>query len=324
MVLLRPLILCVSSFIVLPPVSVVQFRGLDCGTLHRTSKEHFLRIDTAVDCDSKAYQHFVVVAALLILLYQCMLAFLALVLYKHRDRLDPVTVSTEPAARAEQRDQDPTIAHLRFLFRDYKCEFFYWEIVDLLRRQILICGVPFLAHVSMRATAGTLISFAGFIVYRELKPYRVPGNALLAMVAQVVLFLVYLAGLLQTTGVMDDTGLGDVEVGGLLVLMVILVAGLAVGLGVRKSMLKKRRQRKWVRPLRHETSARAATPALPCACSCTACACPVLIGPPIPAALQPGTRSLPIFAAPGTRRDPRCVGLHAGQVPVHAARAQDE
>lgn len=118
-------------FVVLPPVSVVQFRGLDCAALQRTSDEHYLKIDTEVDCSSAEYKRFFAVNCFFILLYQSALLGAAWALHAHRDKLDPVTIEDDPKARAARRNQDPSVSHLRFLFRDHKCRFYYWEIVDM-------------------------------------------------------------------------------------------------------------------------------------------------------------------------------------------------
>ena len=43
------------TYLVLPPVSRTQFQSLDCITI---SSGRYLRIDTAIDCESEAYKSF--------------------------------------------------------------------------------------------------------------------------------------------------------------------------------------------------------------------------------------------------------------------------
>ena len=99
----------------LPTVTQVQFKGLNCLTLE--SEKRYLRVDTAVECSvdhSPDYLLLLVFTLPLIILYQSVPLLWAYQLYKNRARLNP---PIEDAGRAyERRARDHDVAHLNFLF----------------------------------------------------------------------------------------------------------------------------------------------------------------------------------------------------------------
>lgn len=106
-----------------------------------------------------------------------------------------------------------------------------------------------------------LISFVGFIIYRELKPYHDTSNTLLATTAQCVLFIVFFVTLLSSTDTIETLGMNDLELGSVLLLLTLSVAALALGLGAVHYQEKQKRRRQWVRcPVAPETCRSAPPP----------------------------------------------------------------
>ena len=57
------------TYVVLPTVSSLQFRAMDCQTMPHDGSS-FLRVDSAIDCNTPSYKFFSTVVALGIVLYQ--------------------------------------------------------------------------------------------------------------------------------------------------------------------------------------------------------------------------------------------------------------
>lgn len=57
------------SYLVLPPVAMKHFQALDCIPFNHDGSS-YLRVDTAIDCDSSSYQAFRTAVLLFLVLYQ--------------------------------------------------------------------------------------------------------------------------------------------------------------------------------------------------------------------------------------------------------------
>ena len=98
----------------------------------------YLRVDTAIECSSTegAYPMLLGFTIPLIILYQSIPLVWWYSLRTNRTRLNP---PVEDAIRAhERRAKDRSVAHLRFLVTDYRCGMFYYEVIDMYRRIILL------------------------------------------------------------------------------------------------------------------------------------------------------------------------------------------
>jgi hypothetical protein len=118
------------TYLVLPTVSQVQFKGLSCATL--ASGERYLRVDTSVECNFQTSADFRLILACdipLIILYQSIPIVWAWLLYTHRQRLNPPV--NDPRRAYELRAKDDSIAHLSFLVNDYSCALYYYEVIEM-------------------------------------------------------------------------------------------------------------------------------------------------------------------------------------------------
>jgi hypothetical protein len=96
----------------------------------RRSGGSYLRADTHVSCDDASYQRFAYVDGLLIALYQASLLTSAYLLYSHRARLNPPSIK-DAQLRELARARDQSLNPLSFLFEDYRCEAYMFEVVDM-------------------------------------------------------------------------------------------------------------------------------------------------------------------------------------------------
>ena len=170
------------SYLVLPSVSMTQFRGLNC--VEFESGHAYLRVDTSVWCDTESDDYNALLGAdvPLIILYQSIPILYAVLLFKSRRRLDP-GFRNELAAR-RKRGRDKALAPLRFLFEDYVCGQWGFEIFDMWRRIAMVGLLPF-APLDQRPIIGCGLAAMSLSVFQEVQPYHDPATNALAVAAQV-------------------------------------------------------------------------------------------------------------------------------------------
>ena len=87
------------------------------------------------------------------------------------------------------RAQDESLAHLSFLFKEYRTPCLYMEPLELLRRAFMIGLVGFCGeHAPTKSAAGVLVALLFVFVYRELSPFSDRLNSLLADVSMWMTF----------------------------------------------------------------------------------------------------------------------------------------
>jgi hypothetical protein len=171
------------SYMVLPPVLSQLLQVFDC---IKISQHYYLRSDTAVDCGSDEYLSFRGVIIMFFILYQLIPLTLLLLLYNKRTSLNPPTSNHDPNLAMFIRDNNQELASLRFLFKDYKCNKWWFEIADMYRRIVFVGIVPLVSpNPSTRASFGCMLAIMGVAYFREEQPYRVEFTNTIAHIAQV-------------------------------------------------------------------------------------------------------------------------------------------
>jgi hypothetical protein len=172
------------SYLVLPPITSKQLQNLDCITLY--SGETFLREHTVIECDSDEYKHFRIVLILFIIAYQAIPLFWITQLYMSRRELDPVTSNHDENLALYIRDHNEQLSPLKFLFVDYRCSKWWFEVVEMYRRIAFIDVIPLLsAKPATRASIGCILAMISVAYFREKQPYRVEFTNVIANIAQV-------------------------------------------------------------------------------------------------------------------------------------------
>jgi hypothetical protein len=215
-------------YVVVPPVSNIQFKALSCMKLE--NGDSYLRADTSIDCNSDGYAFFRNVDIILVLIYQSMPLLYIVLLLRVRDRLQPAASSSELALQL--RDNDEQLASVRFLFQDYQCAWWFFEVLDMYRRIIFISVLPLLGRDNVgRAYSGVALSLLSCIYYRESTPFRMPYTNFLAVVAQYVILLAYMAALLLATDSLGVIGMSDFVLGILLCVTNVFIVLAAIHFG---------------------------------------------------------------------------------------------
>lgn len=176
--------LLLLSYLVLPAVSNKQLQVFDCITLE--SKKTYLRSDTSIDCESNGYVEFRGIVCFFIALYQLIPVTWMAILLRKKDLLNPPVSSHDKQLGLFIRDNNPDLCLIRFLFIDYKCSKWWFEIAEMYRRIIFIGVVPLVsANPGTRASFGCVLAILSVAYFREEQPYRVGFTNVIAHIAQV-------------------------------------------------------------------------------------------------------------------------------------------
>jgi hypothetical protein len=218
-------------YIFVPPVANTQFKALDCQELD--NGDSYVRTDTSVDCNSDGYKEFVIYDSILIVIFQSLPLLYIILLCRVRDRLRPKTAN--PNLALEIRDHDESLKSVQFLFKDYKCNRWYFEISDLYRRIIFVSVISLIdSKSSTRAYAGCGLALLSTIYFRELTPFRVEFTNFLAVVAQYVILLAYMAALMIGTDSLSKFNVSDFWLGLILSSTNFLIVFMALFIGWRR------------------------------------------------------------------------------------------
>lgn len=117
--------LLLLTFLVLPVVSLKQFQGLVC---YKVAGNHYLEVDTSIDCSSDEYVTFAIIDLLLVACYMMIPIIWLCVLYRWRALLNPPT--SDPRLAQYLRSQNEELKPFKFLFAHYQPRFYYFEVVE--------------------------------------------------------------------------------------------------------------------------------------------------------------------------------------------------
>ena len=94
----------------------------------------YLRVDTAIECSSSSadYRLLLLCDLPLICIYQSIPIMYWRALQGNKAALNPPIEDPERAYAKRAKDQ--SIAHLRFLFSDFRCSQYAYEVIDMYRR----------------------------------------------------------------------------------------------------------------------------------------------------------------------------------------------
>jgi hypothetical protein len=172
------------SYLILPPVTNKQLQVFDC--IELDSKERYLRTNTTIDCKSSDYLSFKYVIIILLCIYQCIPLCWFTLLYQQRASLNPDTSSHDEKLALYIRDNHAELRPLKFLFVDYKCSKWWFEIADMYRRIAFIGVLPLVSPRSeIKSSFGCILAILSVAYFREEKPYRVRFTNFIAHIAQV-------------------------------------------------------------------------------------------------------------------------------------------
>jgi len=209
-----------------------EFPEADGGT------RRFLYKDYAVDCDSARYNFYIPYALLMILIYPIGIPlFYSVMLSKQKHVL-----SDEEAVKREASADFPTIGHLTFLTQAYKSKYFYFEVLECVRRLLLASVVGMLpADGVVAPTFGILLCFVFLYVFIDFRPYRNEDDSNLGIILQYSITLFFLAGLLAKVNVTTNMAPSEATLFGYALMVILLLGPFMILADFVKSLLFRRK-----------------------------------------------------------------------------------
>jgi hypothetical protein len=122
----------VLLFAIFPVEATTTFRFFSC---RHYDEQHLHVFDYSVDCDSDRYRVYTGYAVLMVVIYPIgILAMLAALLYVNRARIRRSEATYDRASDAGHRWYEGGSHKFRLLVRDYRREFFWYEVFELFRK----------------------------------------------------------------------------------------------------------------------------------------------------------------------------------------------
>ena len=190
----------------------------------------FLGADPSLECGTAEHSGLVAYAVLMLLLITVGVpcTFGAL-LWRNRARIDPPC--KDEMTKQRVRSQDRSVAHISFLYKDFKSSCMFMEPIELVRRMFLVGAVGFCGQTAETQSAvGAFVALLSIFLYRELEPYSDRLTNLLANVAMWMGFITFLSAFIIET---RPFGYEDNVLGGVLFAFFGLVISVAVHCATR-------------------------------------------------------------------------------------------
>ncbi|KAL3923801.1 MAG: hypothetical protein SGPRY_004112, partial [Prymnesium sp.] len=159
-------------FLAYPIVSRVAFDGFSCykftsGNSDKGSEE-FLKADVSIECGTPKHHDVEVIASLAIAIYPVgLLVLVAMLLFAARHAICNDTPTRLSRATG-------------FLHREYQPHLFWWELVEMLRRFVLVGLLVLYQDTMMQLIVGSLLSAMFLLLQVQASPYKEANDNLLA------------------------------------------------------------------------------------------------------------------------------------------------
>jgi hypothetical protein len=179
--------LLVLGYFIYASANTIFFQTFNCQQIDSAS---YLRNDLSIDCSDPAHKSCTAFATIMVFFFSVGLpAMYLLLLLPHRKGF------LGQSGRSQAALSDVKILH--FFYADYKGEFYYWEILECLRK-LLITGVA--VAIVPGSLIQLVVSLAVIAVYAVavalFRPYRTARDNTLALVLYAMLSITLLIGLL--------------------------------------------------------------------------------------------------------------------------------
>ena len=210
------------TYLVFNSVSTTIFKTFQCGPVGGDTTE-YLRSDQSINCDSPDHKISQADAIAMIFVFPVgITSFYFYVLVKNRKEL-----------RREERDRNVKLIKIAFLWEMYKPKFWYFEIIECVRR-LMMTGMLVLVSPgdATQVAVAMLFAIISIVLYTHLRPFENPHDNRLAIVSQWAIFFTLFAAMLIKTEVDDDDDYNQTLFGIILVLCNCTAFALAIWQGL--------------------------------------------------------------------------------------------
>ena len=172
------------TYLTLPTITTLLFGMIPCDTLD--NEERYLRADYNISCDDPSRFFWNCYTYIMILLFPIGVPFAySRMLWKNRARIN------QPV---EERAKDHKLMAIGFLFDPYKPEFWYFEVVETVRRLAMTGVLSIIKPGSYtQLSVGLFFSFAHTLTVMGLKPYTELRDNSLSILSGFQLILVFMS-----------------------------------------------------------------------------------------------------------------------------------
>lgn len=187
--------LLLLMFAIYSSVTATIFQMFACDELD--DLKDYLRADYRIECDSSKHRFLQIYAGVMIVVYPVGIPlFYATLLFKNREVL----------MDADGREHDTRVKSATDLWKPYKPDRFYYEVIECGRRILLAGVVVFIYPNTAAQLAVTLVMTVFFIFVSEaLAPYLSNWDAWVSRTGHAIVFLSMYVALLLKVDVSDET-----------------------------------------------------------------------------------------------------------------------
>eukprot|EP00519_Triparma_laevis_P007065 CAMPEP_0182496394 /NCGR_PEP_ID=MMETSP1321-20130603/5043_1 /TAXON_ID=91990 /ORGANISM="Bolidomonas sp., Strain RCC1657" /LENGTH=1494 /DNA_ID=CAMNT_0024700001 /DNA_START=461 /DNA_END=4945 /DNA_ORIENTATION=- len=175
------------TYLIFASTTTMSFTSFLCKTYGDDMTE-YLVADRSIDCNSSFHKRFELFSLLMILIYPVGITTMyTYQLVKFKDAVKD----------GVRRDEDQTIQHISFLWKDYRPEVWWFEIYECFRRLSFSGMLVFFEPGSASQLCFSIIlALISSLVYAYYRPFEKTEENMLAQTSTISIFLTLLAGIM--------------------------------------------------------------------------------------------------------------------------------
>jgi len=176
------------NFLAYPLITNAAFEAFSCydfaeGDGEHITKTEYLKADVSIQCYTAKHDEAVRLAWTAIGIYPLGVLFInALLLWHARHAI----LNDKPTARS---------LAVAFLYREYEPSFYWWELVEMIRRFVLVGLMVLFQDTMMQLVVGTTLSAAFLLFQVQVSPYKQLVDDYLASAASFCLVVIFLCSI---------------------------------------------------------------------------------------------------------------------------------
>ncbi len=203
-------ILILIIYYIMPMLTKTIFSIFDCIDLDPLlevsdvpMQNTFMRVDYRLQCQGELYNTYWTLASFSVLIYPLLLPFfLFLVLYWQRNLITQPILVKKIQNAIESNIKLPTrltvVGKIGYLYSNYKCRFWYFEIVEIYFRLFLTSLSAMIRNVDYKNMFLVLLSLIQWRVQYTLNPYKIENLNILSELGKVQVMLTTLYGYIES------------------------------------------------------------------------------------------------------------------------------
>eukprot|EP00953_Heterococcus_sp_UTEX-ZZ885_P008097 4861-Heterococcus_DN1.PRE.2 len=200
------LVFLAMTFLIYSTVSTAVFQTFACDRtdddVHTNVTTSYLRADYSIQCGTVKHNLYRYYAYIMIAVYPVgipvMYSWLLYTSKEHHNSAD--------TAKDDQRKHIPQLKTTKFLWKSYSKDFYYWEVIECVRRLLLTGAVVFIVPgTAAQAAISCIMAVFTMVVALYYKPHYDPLDGQIYTGGSVIIFLSMFLSLAMRTDVSNET-----------------------------------------------------------------------------------------------------------------------